>query len=410
MKKSLRPFLAAGLLAAFSGAGCASVLSAEPSEEHPGPFLASLRKQKEGERKKINIDQLSDKIWKKLIQLISEEAGPTPAAGPPEGKVEEYLADKIEEHPPALSAKQFGPPSSTNLSPTVADRPSFSELLSLAFDNGFVASGEGTASLNLNPFAFMALAKPEIVDRQTQYGKYELLRRFGASVSLGGEGDSFDRDGDGKKDEALKAENLFDILTWEAKFRALGSRDKRDRRNFGRFLEAVGGLQKELDRNIQRFLLDHDKDIFEESPAGKVCYEDKVAELFKRPEVENELQGIAAVFERMDEEIERVSKKIDRSPVLTISADGTVRDGDKYGPQKFSVGLVGVGGWGNWDHTFNARWSRLEGLRGNPAGTQWKIASEASTVWLKNSWLSPEGITVAAGLAAEFYKKVHRTF
>jgi hypothetical protein len=153
-------------------------------------------------------------------------------------------------------------------------------------------------------------------------------------------------------------------------------------------------------------LLDHDKDIFEESPAGKVCYEDKVAELFKRPEVENELQGIAAVFERMDEEIERVSKKIDRSPVLTISADGTVRDGDKYGPQKFSVGLVGVGGWGNWDHTFNARWSRLEGLRGNPAGTQWKIASEASTVWLKNSWLSPEGITVAAGLAAEFYKNI----
>lgn len=324
---------------------------------------------------------------------------------------EKLVSDRAQESPLASpSEKQLGAPSSTNLGSTVVDRPSFSELLGLAFDNDLVALGDGIASLSLDIFAFLALANPALLDQQSLYGKYDFWRRFGASVSLGGKGNSFDRDGDGKKDEALKAEKLTDIVTWEARYRFFGSRDRRDDRNFSRYLKALGSDHVEGAQKMAAFFLKHMEEWYEQSPDGQsYVSEDKVKKTLSDPDVETKLKEIAIISRIMTDKFEAVSKEIDKSPVVTIVASGTSRDNKKYGPNKLALGLRGVWGWGGWDNTFNFEWSRIESLQENPAGSagrEIKFAYQASTLWLKNSAICEEGITVAAGVAAEFYRNI----
>ena len=336
------------------------------------------------------IDEKVQQILDKIDQLVSDRAQESPLASP--------------------SEKQMGAPSSTNLGSTVVDRPSFSELLGLAIDNDLVALGDGLASISLDFFAFLALADPAVLDQQSKYGKYDFWRRFGASASLGGKGDSFDRDGDGKKDEALKAEKLTDIVTWEAKYRIFGSRDRRDDRNFSRYLEALGLTHAALSQKMAAFLNTYKEKWLERSPDGRAYFsEDKVEKTLSDPKVEKELMEIAKISKEMAVRYEDVGKKIDKSPVVSIVVSGTSRDNKKYGPNKLALGLRGVWGWGAWDNTFNVELSRIEGFLKNldeGAGREIKLAYQASTLWLKNSAICEEGITVAAGVAAEFYRNI----
>lgn len=326
-------------------------------------------------------------------------------------KIDQFVADRAQEIPlTSPSEKQIGAPSSTNLSSTVVDRPSFSELLGLAFDNNLVSLGDAATSFSLDSFAFLALANPSILDQQSKYKKYDSLRRLGASLSLGGKGDSFDRDGDGKKDEALKAEKLTDIVTWEARFRVFGSRDRRDDRNFNRYLEALSLTHAALTEKMALFLNKYKETWLRRSPDGRSYFsEDKVKKTLSDPKIETELMKIAELSKEMADKYEDVSKKIDKSPVFSIVVSGTSRDNKKYGPNKLALGLRGVWGWGTWDNTLNAEWLEIKGLQGNSAGRagrEIKLGYQASTLWLKNSAICEQGITIAAGLAAEFYSNI----
>ena len=361
---------------------CSSILAGDPQQKKAEPQVLQA--------KPLAPDKVRELIEEKIRQIVSDKAQESPLSNPPE--------------------KQLGAPSSTNLGSTVVDRPSFSELLGLAFDNDLVALGDGVASFSLDIFAFLALANPAVLDQQSKYGKYDFWRRFGASVSLGGKGDSFDRDGDGKKDEALKAEKLSDIVTWEARYRLFGTRDRRDNKNFSKYLTALGLAHGEISKKAAEFLNKHEKDWLEKSPDGRSYYsEDKVDKTLSDPQVEKELMEIAKISKEMADKYEDVGKEIDKSPVVTIAASGTSRDYKKYGPSKLALGLRGVWGWGNWDNTFNFEWSKIESLQENPAGRaghEIKLAYQASTLWLKNSAICEEGITVAAGMAAEFYSNI----
>jgi len=394
-KNGLWPLTLLCLLFIFTSRDlCSSTLAGDPPQKKAEPQVLQpkpLAPDKVRELIDEKIKQILDNIDQdKIDQLVSERAQESPLASPPE--------------------KQMGAPSSTNLASSVVDRPSFSELLGLAFDNDLVALGDGLTSISLDIFAFLALANPAVLDQQKEYRKYDFLRRFGASVSLGGKGDSFDRDGDGKKDEALKAEKLTDIVTWEARYRLFGSRDRRDDRNFSRYLKALGLTHAQLSEEMTKFLRNYEEHWREHLPNGTSYYsEDKVKKTLSDPMVEKELTEIAKISKNMDDKFEAVGKEIDKSPIVTIVASGTSRDNKKYGPNKLALGLRGVWGWGGWDNTFNFEWSRFESLQENPAGRagrEIKFAYQASTLWLKNSAICVEGITVAAGVAADFYSNI----
>lgn len=364
--------------------------------------LAEDRSQKVAESrapkaKPLTTEDVQRLIAEKVQQLIDQ--------------IDQRVADRARESPLTQpSEKQMGAPSSTNLGSTVVDRPSFSELLGLAFDNDLIALGDGVASFSVDIFAFKALTDPAVLDQQSKYGKYDLLRRFGASLSLGGKGDSFDRDTDGKKNEALKSGKLTDIVTWEARYRLFGSRDRRDDRNFRRYLEALGVTHTEISQKMAVFLNRYKKEWLEKPPEGLSYFsEDKVKKALSDPTIETELLKIAKISKEMEAKYEEVSKTIDKSPVISIVASGTSRDNKKYGPNKLAVGLRGVWSWGPWDNAFNFEWTRISGFLNDPAkdsGREIKIAYQASTLWLRNSAICEEGITVAAGVAAEFFRNI----
>ena len=139
------------------------------------------------------------------------------------------------------SAVQALASSGTGQVVTTVNRPDFSSLIATAVENKLIDSSNGVYTISLTPFAFLTLAKPQYLFDQSLYVKAsaEWLRRFGGKVSLGGKGDSFDRNGDGKPDEAIQAKQLGDIVTWEVLYRVIGSRDRRDTKNFEIFDKAV---------------------------------------------------------------------------------------------------------------------------------------------------------------------------
>ena len=64
----------------------------------------------------------------------------------------------------------------------------------------------------MNFFSFLSFPKPAVLDYQSKYENHQFLRRWGGSVSFGGKGDAFDRDGDGMVDDALESEKFGDII------------------------------------------------------------------------------------------------------------------------------------------------------------------------------------------------------
>jgi hypothetical protein len=375
---------------------CLSSLSnnSEPKTTAPqvsvGNKLTSEEVRELIEKKINNIEKKLKENDENLLKLILDKVQKIPLSNP--------------------SEKQIGAPSSTNQGVSIVDRPSFSELLGLAFDNDLISLGNGLTSLDLNAFAFLSLADPSILDQQTKYAKYDFWRRFGATVSLGGKGDSVDRNGDGKKEDALKAEKLTDIVTWEAKIRFIGTRDRRDDQNFNRYKNAMGDIHEKLEKMKDAFLSKHRDSWIEKSADGKHSYflEDKVTSTLEDSGVEKELIEIAMIDKDISDKFKRTGDEIDKSPIFSVVAGGTNRRA-KYGPNKCYVGLRGVWGWGKWDNTLNLDWARMDSLQPDPQepkGQELKIAYQASTLWLKNTAISEEGIAVSAGLAAEFYKNI----
>src|ERR1700687_1754471 len=112
------------------------------------------------------------------------------------------LAEKAARDTPRAAAlsQQTSAPSASGTVATLVNAAGFTELISAAFDRNVGSNSSDAMTVNLNPFALAAIGKPSVYYDQLEYQKteYEWLRRVGGTVSFGGKGDSFDRDGDGK--------------------------------------------------------------------------------------------------------------------------------------------------------------------------------------------------------------------
>jgi len=178
---------------------------------------------------------------------------------PPDKKA--VVAHAMEQ--PLLSppSKQVAAPAGTGNATTLVNGASFPELLGLAFEDHLVNVSNGVTTLDLNLFSFKALISPEVLDKDTQYQEYSGLRKFGGSLSFGGKGDSFDRNGDGTADPALDAKNPADIVKWEVRYRFSGSRDRRETINADELFKVANADFVESTDQFRRFFAGHAAEI-----------------------------------------------------------------------------------------------------------------------------------------------------
>lgn len=315
--------------------------------------------------------------------------------------------------PTSPSAARTTAPSSSSATELV-DAPSLPTLVSLALENDLATFDDNISTFGLNFFALAGLARPSILDEQERYERLGWLRRLGGSVTLGGEGEKFDRDGDGEAEDPAKSKDLGDIVTVEVQYQIFGSRDRRDRENYSRYMtRAVDEVRTAYDLAYQEALLPLLTQLtaiagVEEN--GEIRFDEaKVDQFLTRADVLESLTPAAVLRSRLRSSIEEINEEIDRRPVMTFVVGRTQRK-EQFGGDKWKAGLKAA--WGTplgdqtVDHTFNVDWTSTDAMAMLPKSSMLKTGYKLSTLLLKGSALAEEGATLSFSAAGEFYRDV----
>ena len=240
------------------------------------------------------------------------------------------------------SATQIEAPSNAGGSSEV-NLPGFATLLGLAQEQGLIDRKNGITSISLTPFSFLALLRPQYVSDQELYERVRGLRHWGGTLSFGGKGDSFDRDGDGMADEALVAKNYNDIITWEVKYQ-FHSRDRRDPENFNLYFNAIKsdkGAAVEVNAALSTLLVTLDGELRAagKTPDANGCFQiSDLQEVFQKPAVATEVAKLKVADKAVEDIATRVFAKVDSKPIFTLVLGGTERK-NEFGPNKHTAAL-----------------------------------------------------------------------
>jgi hypothetical protein len=276
---------------------------------------------------------------------------------------------------------------------TATDDPvpdaSFPALFAMHLGVPTSTSDTGAVTFNLTPFAIVTTRDPEVIDKQSEYEKYENLRRFGLALTLGGTGEAFDRDGDGVIDDALEAESLEDIVSVELRWRFSGSRDRRDRANARRYFEKTGkafeaaglafaGAGGPL---LPIVLANTTITRHPDSTADNPKYCPSQAKLLVAEQTAR-IDAAAATVADFIELRHEVLEEIDGASVWTFVLGSTERK-DDFGPDSWWAGVRGGGGLGpdmgwsfNLDYGVTDSLSAADDAKRIKAGLEW-----ATLIW-----------------------------
>lgn len=252
------------------------------------------------------------------------------------------LALRTEERK-APEAEKTGAPSMSSGSTSLVDSPAFTEALKLAWESGLVSDGDGALTIDLNLFAFKAAGNEWVEMDQALYDTpaNRKLRRFGGAISFGGEGERFDRDGDGKADEPLQAEELGDIVTYELRYRIYGSRDRRERENVDRyfgspaaqaFREAYRGAAGE-----QGALAKAEGEIWQALEGTDAVAENCVSTEAIDEEFDRHHRGVAETIAASRPALDSLLRTIDNAPILTLAVGGVERKDDFGSDERYAA-------------------------------------------------------------------------
>jgi len=285
------------------------------------------------------------------------------------------LRDFLLRDTPTFNARsqQDSSPSANGSDATVVNASDFTSLLSAAFDQ-VGGNGDGDDNrgftLNINPFLLAVLYDNQIYYDQSVYEqeRYAWLRSVGGSITSGGKGESFDRDGDGKAEDALESEAFDDIITWEVRWRFIGSRDRRENADaifaFAEAPKHLDEIQKATDRIEDQVLRDHAYD-----PKKVHCVHDTWIQANK-PKIDAAVAAFVEASEAYIAALERVDRKL----LVTAVATGVERKRD-FGSDKHGLGLRAS--WMGIDA--NAEWMHMGGLtQGAEDMDQFKLGVEYS--------------------------------
>jgi hypothetical protein len=317
------------------------------------------------------------------------------------------LKDALDSPKTIPNDTQLSAPGSAKVSPDVVSAPDFTALLGLAVDSGLISQTTGATTLNLNLFAFVAAMNRRVVQEQEQYERFTNLRRLSGSVTLGGKGDAIDQNGDGIVDEPKTADKSTDIITWEVRVRLLGSRDRRDRQNYEKFLgknSPVSQLDDEQTRQlaklVQRYGARHadqltvfckpDVDAFIADPANRA-----------------DLAAFAKGDAQLRKVYEDIAAQIDQSLLVTAVFGGTERHNPIFGPNKRLYGLRAS--WAAKDMTVdgNLDYNQIKSFRGADEHKSIKFGLAYNGTYLRDLvGYKDQGITLTVALAFEKYHNV----
>jgi hypothetical protein len=274
---------------------------------------------------------------------------------------------------------------------TATDDPvpdaSFPALFAMHLGVPTSTSDTGAVTFNLTPFAIVTTRDPDVIDKQSEYEKYENLRRFGLALTLGGTGQAFDRDGDGVIDDALEAESLEDIVSVELRWRFSGSRDRRDPSNARKYFaktrsafEAAGVAFADAGRPLFRVVtatIARHPDSTAENP--RWCPSDAKLLLAEHAA---QLDAAAATVADFIEQRHEVLEEIDGASVWTFAIGSTERK-DDFGPDSWWAGVRGGGGLGpdmgwsfNLDYGVTDSLGAADDAKRIKAGLEW-----ATLIW-----------------------------
>jgi hypothetical protein len=351
-----------------------------------------------------------------LSLTVPAAAQPTPAAGTPaqldivdliKGELKKIASDRLETMPRlAPAAKQTTAPASASGAKAVDD-PSFTELLSLAFDNQFLKREDDVFTIDLNLFAFRAAVDPGVLDQQERYGTRvnDLIRRLGGSVSFGGKGEAFDADGDGKAEAAETAKTATDIVNWEFRYRFRGSRDRRDDENLRLYVSQIIELNDQVEGGIANLIASHADEIRAIVPTGQPITAQAFEQIKKAPGFHAGLEALAVQFAALTKADQKALAKIDKRSIWTLVGGGTQRK-VQFGPDKWNIGLRGVWNRGRLDHTFNADFNRTESFLGHAPAQIFKAGYQASALVLKGRTFGEDGAKLSLAASFERYRNV----
>ncbi len=324
----------------------------------------------------------------------------------PEGPSTEALLEAAENAPRSrpqatqTSATSSGGTDTTSLADG-ADKPS---LFGLAVDSGLVETGDGKLTLHLNPFSIRTLLHTASWTDQSQYMNptNTRLRQFGATIGLGGKGESFDRDGDGKADEALASKDISDIINWEVSWRPSKSRDRREKYNWLEYANGLSPVFLEVANPTAQILARLNAiPAWVKLTGSSQCVVPKdLDDFLKTPEVvaiirPELLTSLASAKAAFDAKAASVTEAIENKPVYSLVAGGTRRK-DEFGPDKVFIAFRGDKPLGEKQNLkINAEWARMNDLIGGKDPERAYASAEFARLILKDSIFSKEGLVAS---------------
>lgn len=305
----------------------------------------------------------------------------------------------------AARSQQDSTPSASGGGATLIDEAQFTSLLSAAFDQMIGSESDDDnegLTLNLSPFTMAVAYDSDVFYDQERYQRteYEWMRRVNGALSLGGRGESFDRNGDGMADEALGAKALDDIVTWELRVRFWGSRDRRNRSNYEPILDRLttqeDALLAQVPAVLPNLLLDP-RVLGYQIPRTGCIESGRWDELVGQAWFKEFLAANAEALVGANFAYREALREVDNGLLLTAVLTGVERE-KQFGPDKLGAGLRG-----SWsDFTLNFDWMTMDSTVNKSEVDEFKVGLQWARPVLKDL-VGKDGVDVSLGVAVEIF-------
>ncbi|HZF14641.1 MAG TPA: hypothetical protein VE046_01735 [Steroidobacteraceae bacterium] len=299
------------------------------------------------------------------------------------------------------ASSQVGATANTTADDPVPDA-SFPAIIAMNLGIPTSSTDGGAMTFDLTPFALVAARNSDVIGNQSEYARYDSLRRIGAAVTLGGKGEAFDRDGDGTVDDALTSTSLGDIVSFELRYRFAGSRDRRDSVNEKRYFRAMGKLFDPAAAAFTDVTTAMTSDALKLPPQADGLYCMSDAEQLADSHAAAIDPAVMTTQLYLDART-RVLEEIDSAPIWTAVV-GATNQKDEFGPDRWWLGVRGAGGLGpdqGWSVSLD--YGETDSLAGGESARRIKAGLEWASL-IGKKWVSPKQGGIRASLSGAWEK------
>ena len=294
--------------------------------------------------------------------------------------------------------KSIGPPPSSNGSKLV-DGASFTDFVAVGVENELLKGSDAQTTLQLSPFAWYAALDPTILNDADRYNAHTFSRRFALTFGTGGQGEKFDRTGDGTADDPLKSDDFDDIQTWELKYRLFGSRDYKENLDELRAAATEAAVLAKLRANVALGLARG----LQRDAANCVRAELVESYLASSATQSNLLELAEATLQTNKRYANRLERIATRWTSSLVAA--TTQQEPEFGQDKWSAGLRVSWGGDARAVNLNLDYSQANGRATLPDPNSWKVGAEYVTYLLPGK-LGKKGVKTALSAVWEMFDDI----